>query len=314
MKTTRTILMLLTLLAGSGMAHAATAYETKLSQEFWYNLRNDKVDDMRKWTSKTKGYLLLGGAFSPNRNHFYKKLGMAGIMFSSINGGSNDFRLSTAPYIADTLTFATLAHKTAAPGDGFSQRMYLTYNFLVMSVLFNDKAGVMKAIDDIVAEANKPQYSPVQKPVFYEVLATLLLTAKDPALVQIGVDYFEQSLALIRNCTSQDCVDAATLAPFYEVVNLISIGEGYAMLNLPMQSTAYLNEAVALATEKNWPYLNQFLAYRQGITAKFSTATQVTNPWPTGFKKEQPFLFNHENGCRYCHVTQTVIPTRYLPK
>ncbi len=192
-------------------------------------------------------------------------------------------------------------------------RMYLTYNQLVISVFTNNTAGVAEALQEVRKQAKHPDYDPVQEAIFYEVAATLLLTAYDRAVVQEAVTLFEEAMALLEKCTSKGCKDALTLAPYYQVMNHATLAEGYAMLGEMGLFQAELDKALKLGKQLNWPYLDDFTAYAKGIDTKYQSVTQVSSPWPNGFKVEQPYMFKHENGCRHCHVGQQEVPEHYLP-
>lgn len=231
-------------------------YEQELSRDFWFYLVSNDVEGFRDWYDEAQLYMLENPA-TPNAAHFYKKLGMANIMFSSIKGGSNDFHWASSPHILETLKYATLAHNAAEDNDGFAERMALTYNELVMSVFLNNEPGVYEAIAAIENAANDPALAPFQKPVYYEVMGTLLLTAHDPALVEIGLQALEYSIALTNDCFTSDCNDARMLAPYYNVMNHLAAGEGAAMLGDYTKSAAHLAEAERLAVQDDWPYLDR---------------------------------------------------------
>jgi hypothetical protein len=293
-----------------------TRYEKELSREFWDLLIGDDILGLRVWIAEAKAYT--PSAPRLNKSHFQKKVAMAYLLLSSLNGGVDEFRVSSSPYILDSLTYSALARTNAHQGDGFSQRVFLNNNELLLAMLLNDQAKIDATIETVLEIAESPEYSEVQKPVFYEVLGTSLVTSVNQEHVWRGVELLEESIALFDACIeakAPSCVDALTLAPNYEIMALITLADGYAALGEAELSFARMAEARDLAVKLQWP----FLAELDEHIANLDTSPWDSNalePIPfldSGLSEPMPFVFNHTNACRYCHVNQQKVPQSYLP-
>lgn len=295
-------------------------YERDLSLRFWSHIIDPteeatRQEKLKGWVREAKLYLALVN--TPNQAHFQKKIAMANLSFSAMDGGMEDFHFSSIPYLVDSIVAAQKARYHGAADDGFSKRIAKTQDILISSLLNSDLL-VRKNLNDMLGYAADDVYQAFQRPVFYEVLGTSLISSYKDEFIDQGVDLLAESVALLDACTTQDCQDALTLAPAYRIMTLLTLAEGYAMQGDVLQRDDTLDRMRAEATAQDWPYLPVIEAYLNdidGLTSQWSERQQLKLLGvPTGLKAPMTYVFEPVNACRYCHVGQTEVPQAYLPE
>ncbi len=295
------------------------SYEKDLSLRFWAHIIDPEEEarkqaELKKWVKEANLYLMFFK--TPNQSHFRKKIAMANLSFAALKGGMEDFHLSAVPYLKSSIIAAQKARYHSMPEDGFSKRIEKTQNLLISSLLDSDYL-VDKNIEDMLAYASSSDFKAFQKPVYYEVLGTSLISSYKRKYIEQGVNLLAESIRLLDTCTTSDCDDALTLAPAYKIMTLLTLAEGYAMLgDLGNRDNTFATMR-NLAVEKDWPFLPVINAYLNDIddlTNRWSRSEQIKLIGiTTGLKKPMPYVFKPINACRYCHVGQTSVPEYYLP-
>lgn len=305
--------------AGRYTAFYPRGYEKDLSLRFWKHIIDpteeaSKQSKLKSWAKEAKLYLAFFN--TPNQAHFRKKIAMANLSFSSMDGGVVDLHASSIPYLVDSITAARQARFHGSGEDGFSKRIAKTQDILISSLLDSDRL-LDKNIADMLGYADSSALAEFQRPVFYEVLGTSLISSYKHKYITQGVELLAESLRLLDACESQDCRDALTLAPAYKIMTLLTLAEGYAMLGDDIARDSTLAQMRDEANIQGWPYLplvDSYLGDIETLTYQWSQATQLELlGTPTGLKVPMTFVFKPMNACRLCHVGQLSVPESYLP-